>query len=269
MREGRRRAHSNELPCVTLSSAPLVSRTAPPRSSSGSTFSRLPGTLLAGRHDPSAQLLAVLVGALLAAGAAFAHVAEDYLTGDPIVRWDVSFAAWLHEHSTPTLVSLFKIVTLAGSVAVLAGIVAWTGVLLLRRRAVDDAVLLIVTALGIELVNAGLKLVFHRPRPALAYVHLDTYSFPSGHAAGAAAVYGAMAFLIARRRGRPAWLVIGAGFVLLVGTVGFSRLYLEAHYLSDVLAGLALGLTWLSACLIAYVCYGNRSGSAPRTRSNS
>ena len=87
-------------------------------------------------------------------------------------------------------------------------------------------------------MNPILKLVFHRPRPELAYVHLDTYSFPSGHAAGSAAVYALVLYLLARHA-PPRWQVFAAiGYVVLVAIIGFSRLYLEVHYLSDVLAGL-------------------------------
>ena len=141
------------------------------------------------RHEPRAQWLAALTVAFVAACAAFGHVVEDYLTGDPIVRWDVDFARWLHEHSSPILVDIFKVVTLAGNAIVLALLTLVAVGLLARRRAFEQALLVVVVAVGIELLNAGLKLLFHRPRPELAFVHLDTYSFPSGHAAGSAAIY--------------------------------------------------------------------------------
>src|SRR5262245_20156025 len=195
---------------------------------------------------------------VLAAGA-FAHLSEDYLTGDPIVRWDVDFAHWLHAHAVSPLVTTFQILTWAGNVAVLLALVVGAVLLLIRRGSFNEAVLLLLVAGGIELLNAALKLVFHRPRPELSYVHLDTYSFPSGHAAGAAAVYGVLAFLMSRRGGRRRSIVCGVAFVALVGTIGFSRLYLEAHYLSDVLAGVALGLFWLCACVLVYLWLGRRS----------
>jgi membrane-associated phospholipid phosphatase len=101
-------------------------------------------------------------------------------------------------------------------------------------------------------VNPILKLVFHRPRPELAYVHLDTYSFPSGHGAGSAAVYALVLYLLARHA-RPRWqMFAAAGYVVLVASIGFSRLYLEVHYLSDVLAGVSLGAAWASAWLFVY-----------------
>jgi membrane-associated phospholipid phosphatase len=210
------------------------------------------------RHDPRWRGMAVSALLLVASVAAFGHLVEDYLTGDPIVRWDVEFARWLHEHSSSSLVSVFDIVTLAGNVAFLAGITAVVILLLLRRRAVGEAALLAIVALGIEILNGALKLAFHRPRPELAFVHLDTYSFPSGHAAGSAAIYGALAYLAARRLVGARRVAVVVAAPLLVGLVGFSRLYLGAHYLSDVLAGFSIGASWLFAWVLLSQIYGER-----------
>ena len=209
-------------------------------------------------RDPSFRLFAALVAVMLAAAAVFADLSEDYLTRDPIVRWDVEFSEWLHAHAVGALVDFFKVVTLAGNVAFLAAVVLAAAAFLLRRRAFTEAVLVCAVAVGIEVLNAGLKLAFHRPRPRLAFTHLDTYSFPSGHAAGSVAIYGVLVFLIVRhaRPLKAAWW--GLLFLAVVVTIGFSRLYLEAHYLSDVLAGLALGILWLAASLLVYLSASDR-----------
>ena len=189
----------------------------------------------------------------------FARIAEDYLTGDPLVDWDVRFAVWLHDHTTSGLVTAFKLVTLGGNAVVLSALVLFLGALLWRRGAANDAALLGAVFFGSEAVNAALKLAFHRPRPELAFLQLDTYSFPSGHSTAATAVFGALAFLVwphartARRR-----VALVAAAVCLVGLVAFSRLYLGVHYLSDVLAGLALGAAWLSLCLFAHALLADR-----------
>ncbi|MDX6408219.1 MAG: hypothetical protein QOE13_1290 [Gaiellaceae bacterium] len=204
------------------------------------------------RHDPRFQAQSFLLLAFLGATAAFAHIVEDYLTGDPLVRWDVEFSRWLHEHSNQTLVSTFKAFTLLGSVPVLALLVVVVALVLLRRRQVNEAALVSVGGLGIEVLFSVLKLVFHRPRPELAYVHLDTYSFPSGHAAGSAGIYAIVFYLAARQLARRGKLSLAVAYVVLIGLIGFSRLYLEVHYLSDVLAGLTLGVCWAAACLFIY-----------------
>ena len=221
------------------------------------------------RHrDPrtltSSGLLVVLVAAL----AAFGHLVEDYLTGDPIVRWDVQFARWLHEHSSGPLVEFFKIVTLAGNAAVLGVIVVAIGVVLVRRGRANDAALLVLAFAGASVVNALLKLVFHRPRPQLAFVHLDTYSFPSGHAATSSATFTVLAYLLAsRHHSAKARIWIGLGAAAAIALVGYSRLYLGAHYLSDVLAGISFGVAWAAASLLAYTLWGERETAALLPRS--
>ena len=215
-------------------------------------------TLQRRSREPVTRKVALLTALLGGALFGFAHVAEDYLTGDPLVRWDVHLAAWLHAHSSPALVALFEVVTYAGNVIVLAALVATACGLLLRRRAVTEAAFLVLVAVGVQLVNGGLKLLFHRPRPELSFIHLDTYSFPSGHAASATAIYGALAFLLVRRAGWTRRVAVGASAVLVVAVIGFSRLYLGVHYLSDVLAGFCVGASWLFACLIAFEIFGRR-----------
>jgi membrane-associated phospholipid phosphatase len=198
------------------------------------------------------------LGALLAAAVgvvAFARVTEDYLTNDPLAHWDVSFARWLAEHRTPFGLDLFRLVTFLGSPAVVLAIAAVVAVVLFRRRLVAEAALLVLLLGGTELANVLLKLAFHRPRPQVAFVHLDTYSFPSGHAmisTATAIVFAALAW----RAGRRGAIVVAT--VTAVAAVGFSRLYLGAHYLSDVLAGIAGGLTCAALALAAYWAFGER-----------
>ena len=198
---------------------------------------------------------------------AFARVAEDYLTGDPLADWDVRFALWLHEHTTGELVGAFKLVTLAGSAVVLGALVLSLAVVLWQRGVPEHAAFLVAAFVGAEIVNALLKLAFHRPRPELAFLELHTYSFPSGHSTAATAAFGAIAIVLWPRlrssRRRLALVVATAGIVLLVG---FSRMYLGAHYLSDVLGGFALGATWLSLCLLARALLAGRDMRAPLRR---
>ena len=221
----------------------------------------LAAVLWSRRHEPRAHGIGLLAFILVCALTAFAHVAEDYLTGDPIVSWDLGLARWLHVHSSPDLVSIFKVVTLAGNALVLAGVCLLVGALLLRRRCVNEALLLTFVAAGIELLNAVAKIVFHRPRPELRFVHLDTYSFPSGHAAASLAIYGTLAFVAGRRLRRRGRVLLAVATVTLVLLIGFSRLYLGAHYLSDVLAGLFLGLAWASAGMLVYVVADGRDAT--------
>jgi membrane-associated phospholipid phosphatase len=210
-------------------------------------------------RDPRTFALSGLVVAFVLDMLAMAHLVEDYLTGDPIVRWDVRLATWLHLHASQPLVRVFEVVTYAGNAAFLGLFILVTAILLLRRSKSNGAALLIVAFGGAEIVNALLKLLFHRSRPELAFVHLDTYSFPSGHAAAAAATFTVAAWLVAARcrttRGR---LLVSSGAAAAMAVVGFSRLYLGAHYLSDVLTGFTVGIAWATLCLLGYVLLDGR-----------
>lgn len=197
--------------------------------------------------------MAVYSGLLLASLLAFGHIVEDYLTGDPLVDWDVRFAGWLHEHASGDLVTSFRIVTFAGNGVFLLLVAAGTGVWLWRRHELSQALLVAVVFVGGEFLNLALKLAFQRPRPELAFVHLETYSFPSGHAMMSAAVYGLLAVLaLPLLTTLKARVGLVSAVVLLVALIAFCRLYLGVHYLSDVLAGVSVGAAWLMACLLAF-----------------
>ena len=146
-------------------------------------------------HDPRQRRLALALATAVFSAFAFARIAEDYLTNDPLVRWDLSFARWLAGERTTAGIDFFRVITFFGSPAVALSIAAVACVALYRRRRLVDAMLLPVVLAGAELLNLILKLSFHRARPEVAFVHLDTYSFPSGHAMISTAAYGALAYL--------------------------------------------------------------------------
>jgi len=208
---------------------------------------------------PRQRRLAFALSAAVLAAIAFARIAEDYLTNDPLARWDVSFARWLAGERSTAGIDGFRVVTFFGSAAALVTVTAVVCIVLYRRGRLVAAALLPVVFLGAELLNFVLKLSFHRARPEVAFVHLDTYSFPSGHAMVSTAVYGALAYLAwsplrtLRRR-----LTLVAGTVLLVALIDFSRIYLGVHYLSDVLAGTAGGAFWLAVSIALLTIYGDR-----------
>jgi membrane-associated phospholipid phosphatase len=97
----------------------------------------------------------------------------------------------------------------------------------------------------------ALKAAFERPRPAFSdpIATASGFSFPSGHAMVSLTVYGALAFVIvATTKSRRARVLVLATAAALVLAIGFSRLYLGVHYVSDVLAAYGAGIAWLMLC---------------------
>lgn len=101
-------------------------------------------------------------------------------------------------------------------------------------------------------VNTVLKLVLHRRRPlgrTVQTLGVPSYSFPSGHAFGTVIFYGLFAYLDFRYLGQPLADIIAGLLILFIIFIGVSRVYLGAHYPSDVLAGWLLGLISLFAVI--------------------
>ena len=112
--------------------------------------------------------------------------------------------------------------------------------------------ILAIAALG---GNSLLKLFFHRARPETLYAEsilIKSYSFPSGHAFGSAVFYGLLAYLCYRHLGRSYNIAAVALFGLLIFSVGISRVYLGAHFPSDVLVGWLLGI--VSLYFVVKIC---------------
>ena len=110
-----------------------------------------------------------------------------------------------------------------------------------------------------------MKVAVNRPRPSVLDPIISAHgkSFPSGHAMSSTVVYGALLLVflpMVPRRWRPA--AIG-GTVLLVALIGFSRLGLGVHYLSDVLGGYVLGLAWLAVSTAAFSIWRAQRGKPP------
>lgn len=210
-------------------------------------------------REPAQRRLALALAAAVISAVAFARVTEDYLTNDPLARWDVSFARWLSGERNGVGTDFFRILTDIGSPAAALLIATIVSVWLYRRKQLADAALLPLVLAGAELLNLILKLAFHRPRPEVAFVHLETYSFPSGHAMISTAAYGALAYLAwSRLQTRQGRIALIAGTSALVSLICFSRLYLGVHYLSDVLAGAAGGAFWLAVAISLQTIYGAR-----------
>ena len=195
------------------------------------------------------ELLAAL--AVLTAGAwIFGWTAEELVEGD--THLDTRFANWLHEHATSGWTAFFEKVTWLGNVPVLTTITAIAGLILWRRGQSAELTLLLLAVIGTQILTLGLKLGFERERPFFPdpLATESSYSFPSGHSSMSLALYGTLGFIVARHAPtRQRQLAALAGATVLVLMIGFSRLYLGVHYLSDVIAGFSLALAWVALCV--------------------
>ena len=182
------------------------------------------------------------------------ELSEDIRNGEPITLVDVQFSAWLAANrSRPLTTALWLITSLHSSWPVGIATFAMGAGLWLRRQKYWLAAVW-VTVYGGMLLNWMLKLIFQRARPSFAepILTLTGYSFPSGHTMMATTLYGVVAaYLVSNSEstGRRIVVMILAG--IMIALVGFSRIYLGAHYLSDVLGAMAEGLAWLALCLPA------------------
>lgn len=170
---------------------------------------------------------------------------QDLLATDPIVEVDRRLAALLLVFRTPLLLSVFVKVTILGNWQIILGGVFLFSFYLFIERKFNFLIPFLVSMSGCGFFTTAGKWFFHRQRP-FDMTQILEFSFPSGHSAYSACFYGFLAYFLIRQTKsltrRVDFLFL---WLLIYGAVGFSRLYLGVHYLSDVLAGGLLGLSWL------------------------
>lgn len=173
---------------------------------------------------------------------------------NPLAGPDHEVATWFHTHLTGPFVTVVRAFTEFGSSEWIGTVLFFLVVFFIWKRWWPSLVTLIVAVPGGMLLNELLKILVQRPRPFLAgpFVDWSGYSFASGHTIGATLLYGQLALFILPAVKARHWrrLTIFSA-VLLVALVGFSRIALGAHFLTDVLAAIIFGVLWLAFCLIA------------------
>jgi undecaprenyl-diphosphatase len=196
------------------------------------------------------------IALILAVGGGLLLGALAYLvrSNTGLLAIDRGVARWGNRHASPTSMHVLNDMTQLGSIyTVIALCIVLAVAETIRERTVWVIPFIAAVVGGEEVITNTVKQLIDRVRPTFNPVAATLGpSFPSGHSATAAAFYATAALLLGRWRGRPARAVL-AGFAVGVAVaVAASRVLLDVHWLSDVIAGLGLGWAWFAVCGIAF-----------------
>jgi membrane-associated phospholipid phosphatase len=203
-----------------------------------------------GREPRSLAILGLVMGGALVA---FFAVLEDVLTRDPLVRIDDAVFHLLQSLRTASLDRAMVVTTELGDWVVTTAVTLAALIWLLWRHKQRTALYFCATVVASAAFSFLLKFTLRVARPVEPTSGWDIFSFPSGHATVNATLYGFLAVLIARevqswKRG----CVVTVALAIIL-SIALSRLYLGAHFLSDVLAGLCLSVAWITLVSAVYL----------------
>lgn len=189
----------------------------------------------------------------------------------PTTFIDIEFSEEIQEYSNPILDTIMRAISWFGVSAVALSVTLGSALLFFIFRYRKEA-LFIVSTLVVTLITFGIKVLINRPRPSADLVniveHAQHQSFPSGHTSYYVTYFGFMMFLMLRhpqipRRIRVPVIILS---LFLVLSVPFSRIYLGAHWFTDVTAGFILGVLVLYAIIRIYLNYKKRPGPEPEEK---
>jgi membrane-associated phospholipid phosphatase len=172
---------------------------------------------------------------------------------NPLAGPDYEVAGWFHAHLTQTFVSVLRAFTEFGSGEWIGLILFAVVLFFVWQRWWPSLITLVVAVPGGMLLNEWVKVLVHRQRPFVdgPFVDWSGYSFASGHTIGATLLYGQLLLFILPVLKARHWRLLSIFSAMsLVALVGFSRIALGAHFLTDVLAAILFGIIWLALCLV-------------------
>lgn len=195
-------------------------------------------------------VVAIFIGLLL-------DMIPDY---SGLAATDKSVAEWGSRNGSTSTAQAMKWITQLGSTPVVTvSLIVTACVDYIRRRSREVFAFVAAVGLGELLLSNVLKVIVSRDRPSVdggGLVVAHGYSFPSGHTFAAAAAWSAIALVLGRDRSRRARALLAGGAALIAISVATSRALLGVHWLSDVIAGLAVGWGWF---MIVAIIFGGRA----------
>ena len=204
-------------------------------------------------HQPITTLIATVgtVGLLTCLSIIFivSQISDNVLDREAF-GFDRTILLWIHSFANPVLDRVMYYFTRLNDPDT-AFIVATVVVsILLWKRFYAEARIFAIACFGGVILSYGLKSLFAKVRPNLwQSAIVDTsFSYPSGHALGSTILYGFTAYLLATHYPRFSRLIYTIA-VLLIATIGFSRLYLGVHWPTDIVGGYGIGFLWLTVCV--------------------
>jgi membrane-associated phospholipid phosphatase len=210
------------------------------------------------RFDPDARYglrLTFFVLAFLIVALPFGFLFGQVVTAGPLTDIDKSASEQFYKLSEPTWANhLLEVISFVGKPIFLSVVVIVPTLWLVRKKELRVAIFLVVTVVSGALVDTALKAAIGRPRPTVRGGPPEAFgsSFPSGHSMASLITYGAFMLVVLpylpRALRRPSIFLA----TLLVLAIGFSRLALGMHFLSDVVAGFLFGSAWLLVAVAAF-----------------
>jgi undecaprenyl-diphosphatase len=210
----------------------------------------------------------LLIGVAIAlVGVPFGFLLHEVTSHGPLTRWDESAARSLHTRVVhhDVIEAVLKVISFTGKPIFLVPLVGLPALWLWSPGARKLVAFLLVVSIGGGVIDTLVKMAVARPRPKFEDPIITAFgkSFPSGHAMSSLVCYGAVLLvllpLVARRWRR----VAVAGVAVWVVAIGFSRLALGVHYISDVLGGYVLGAAWLIGSVAAFEVWREERGRRP------
>jgi membrane-associated phospholipid phosphatase len=179
----------------------------------------------------------------------------DELAENELTTFDSAITHWILSFRTATLTAFFEVATELGDrVSYVLITIALTAFFYINHKGWKFIVQTILCLLLSTLSNIGLKKIINRERPSIEHlVTVNTLSYPSGHSMSAMAFYGFLIYLCLRFT-VTTWLrtLLITLLILLILSIGISRIYLGVHYPSDVAAGFIGGFIWITFCAVTF-----------------